>query len=84
MQRSDKYATLDSKHSNSGQCPAQRGARGGTHPRMTKLQRLDQRSLRIVAWNIRSHKQRRHVVETLLQTSNIVALQETNIKEKPS
>ena len=51
---------------------------------MTKLQRLDQRSLRIVAWNIRSHKQRRHVLETLLQTNNIVALQETKIKEKPS
>ena len=31
VQHSDKYATLDSKHSNSGQCPAQRDARGGTY-----------------------------------------------------
>ena len=86
MHRSNKYATLDSKHSNCGQCPAQRGARGarGTHTRMTKLQRLDRRSLRIVAWNISSHKQRRRLVEQLLQINNIEALQETKIKEKPS
>ena len=81
-QRNGKRAKIDPENKR-GKAKS-RGSRAGVKKSMTKCEQMDRRSLRIISWNIRSHTKRRVVVEQLLQSNNIIALQEIKIKKKPS
>ena len=50
------------------------------------IKNMDKKYLRVIAWNVRSHKQRRTTVtiKKLLESNNVIMIQETKLKEKPS
>ena len=60
-----------------------RGRRGGQSRGMTKRQQMSKKATRILAWNIRSHNQRRTTVDKLLEGNDVVMLQETKLRKKP-
>jgi len=61
-----------------------RGRRGGKHGKKDKSKRTQNKHLRIISWNIRSHKKRRSTIEKLLLSNNILMAQETKLKERPT
>ena len=61
-----------------------RGRRGGNHGRINKTARMNRKAARVIAWNARSHKARRTTIEKLVQENNIVMIQETKLKQKPT